>query len=271
MFGSNAGGVGVSRPERRPKLHALQAVPGAGVIGQSHEVNQMWSAHSSTKVDSGPAARVKADVPVQQLVVRQEEQKQRQEQEQEQEQEATRLTNPQQPRSTSAARLVNDHSPAVVVPSSKAEKVRGALGLGGVQYPRSATSTGMAETRRSTVRHIDDILHHPSRIPRQQDTRGLIPDERSQASLVSSVQRLAPARLRRESVYVTGLVQPALPASVSYRDQHPWGMATTTNHLSPVAAEKVGHRSSSPARRGPEQRERIGPFEDGTCRLSIFL
>eukprot|EP01043_Picozoa_sp_COSAG02_P109167 COSAG02_NODE_45227_length_359_cov_0.726923_1_plen_119_part_11 len=119
----------------------------------------------------------------------------------------------------------------------------------------------MAESRRSTARHIDDILHHPSRIPRQQDIRGLIPDERSQASLVSSTQRLTPTRLRRESVYVTGLVQPALPASVFYRDQHPRGVATTS-HLSPVAAETVGHRSSSPAIRGPEQRERIGPFED---------
>ncbi len=238
-----SGGARSYRPQRRPKLHALQAVPGAGVIGQSDEVNPMWPAHSSTEVDSGPETPVKPDVAVQQLVGRQEEEKQRQDQE------ATRPSAPQQPRSSSARKLAP----------------RGVLDLGGTQHPRSTASTGMAEMRRSTVRHIDDILHHPSRTPRKPDTRGLIPDERSQASLVSSSQRLAAARLRREGVYVTGVVQPVLAPSVFCRDQHPRtaSTATTASHLSPVAAEKVDHGSSSPATRRPEQRERIGPFEDG--------
>jgi hypothetical protein len=242
-------------PTQRPptRLHALQAVPGAGVIGQHRGASAATRSESSEELDSGPAAVVDPNAAVRQLMDRREEQHQ----------EAMRPNTPQRPRSS-------DRGPAVPR-SPKAGTLRGSIDLGGTQHPRSATSAGVAESRRSTVRHIDDILNHPSRTPRHPDARGLVPDERSQASVVvvSSAQRFAAARLRREGMYVTGVVQPVLPPSVFCRDQHP------RMRDAAAAAKPSRKQLSSPSQPVQQQlkRERvtIGPFADGEFEIRLVL
>lgn len=243
------------------KLHALEAVPGAGVIGQGREKSPMLSTDANGDVDSGSAAPMNPDAVVRQLVERREQNEQRKENE------ATRPISPQSPRT--GARDATSNLGHGVRRSPKAETFRGLIDLAGTQHPRSATSAGLAELRRSTVRHIDDILHHPSRTPRKPDTRGLIPDEQSRASVVSSAQRLAAVRLRREGVYVTGVVQ----SSVLCSGENPRTASTTRNSLPLATGSKAAvHQQSQLAARRPQQWERgaIGPFEDGALDNPFF-
>ena len=263
-----------SSPKIRPELHALQAVPGAGVIGQRHEMHPMWSSRSD--IDSGLVALVDPHAAVRQLVGRHEEQTRQLEQE------AAQPITPQQPR-TSACELTSDRP---VVVHRKAGNFRQmVVKLGGTQYtgvaePRRQLRLSVnqslmlsdpqinAERRPATVVHIDDIHHTP-----KSDTRGLIPADRSQALLVRSTPRLAAARLRHEGVYVTGVVQPILPASVFWRDHHPTATASSTitgNHASQVDSESSPAVRRPKKRSGIEPRGSIGPFEDGASGCQYF-
>ena len=246
-YGSPYGGGGGSERsvstarsarERPPqRLHALQAVPGAGVVGG--EDAAAAATGPAGRRGSGAGAAVHPDAAVRQLM------------------------------ESSADGGMLEHvlaAPMSPAPkgSPKAGTLRGTLDLGGAQHPRSPTSSGAAESRRSTVRHMDDILNHPSRTPRKpNDRRGLLPDDDSEPRLepMSSAQALGAARLRREGVYVTGVVQPVMPPSVFCRDQH---------RSSGVVGAPVASRSTTSMPRLPvpkakrQERVAIGPFEDGT-------
>ena len=88
------------------------------------------------------------------------------------------------------------------------------LDLGGAQHPRSPTSAGVAEARRPTVRHVSDILFHPTRA-----TPGLVP------------QSWAPPDERRSST--------ASPASGRYAE-----FLTMARAVTPRAASAL--RSAEP-------------------------
>ena len=271
VFESNTRGTRSPGLHSQRKLHSLQAVHGAGVIGQHHH-GALTLPDTGNDVDSGPAAPINPDTAVRQLVESRDEQQERQQLH------TTRLATQQQPH-TSARESISSRSPAVAH-SPKAQALRAPIDLDGTQHPRAATSAGLAESRRSTVRHIDDILHHPSRTPRQPDKRGLIPDERSRASLVSSTQRLAAARLRQEGVYVTGLVQSVRAPSVFCRDQYPRSTGDTKRHVSSASGENEAHNPRSSLvqqtqqqrqeQRMQQNRTAVGPFEDGAfhCHFS---
>ena len=285
-----------SGPKSQSELHTLQAVPGAGVIGQRHEMHPMWSSRSD--IDSGLTALVNPHAAVRHLVGRHEEQNRQLEHE------AAQPITPRQPR-TSARQLVSDRPVAVHRKAGNFRQM--VVNLGGLEYSLAAPSTRVAkpwpqlrlsrnqslmlsdpqiaidaERRPATVAHIDDISH----TPRQSDLSGLIPADRSQALLVRSTPRLAANRLRREGAYVTGVVKPILPASVFCHNHHPTTTASSTiteSHVSPVASATVVNPQSSLAaqrpkkRSGIEPRGSIGPFKDGasscpyfTCILSGF-